>query len=96
MSAVVSNASALALYEQVKEHILRHIQDGSWPPGHRLPSENELSAQFGISRMTANRALRELAERGRVTRIAGVGSFVAEDKPQSTVLRVASKELQYT
>ena len=44
----------LALYAQVKEHISRKIQDGTWPAGHRLPSEHELVAQFGISRMTVN------------------------------------------
>ncbi|RYF30495.1 MAG: histidine utilization repressor [Comamonadaceae bacterium] len=81
---------SLALYAQVKDHIVRKIQDGSWPAGHRLPSEHELVAQFGISRMTVNRALRELVEQGRVTRIAGVGSFVAEDKPQSTLLQIAN------
>jgi len=87
---VPAAAPALALYEQVKEFITRKIQDGSWPAGHRLPSEHELVAQFGISRMTANRALRELVEQGRVVRVAGVGSFVAEDKPQSTLLQIAN------
>jgi len=81
---------ALALYEQVKDHISRRIQDGTWLPGHRLPSEHELVAQFGISRMTANRALRELLEQGRIVRVAGVGSFVAENKPQSTLLQIAN------
>ena len=85
-----SSMPSLALYEQVKEHITRKIQDGSWPAGHRLPSEHELVAQFGISRMTANRALRELVEQGRVVRTAGVGSFVAENKPQSTLLQIAN------
>ena len=59
-------------------------------PDTALPSEHELVAQFGISRMTANRALRELVEQGRVVRVAGVGSFVAEDKPQSTLLQIAN------
>ncbi|CAN5676162.1 histidine utilization repressor [soil metagenome] len=81
---------SLALYEQVKEHIARKIQDGSWPAGRRLPSEHELGAQVGISRMTANRALRELVTQGRVVRVAGVGSFVAENKPQSTLLQIAN------
>ena len=81
---------SLALYAQVKEHISRRIQDGTWPAGHRLPSEHELVAQFGISRMTANRALRELVGQGRVVRVAGVGSFVAENKPQSTLLQIAN------
>ena len=78
---------SLALYAQVKDHISRKIQDGTWPAGHRLPSESELVAQFGISRMTVNRALRELMEQGRIVRVAGVGSFVAENKPQSTLLQ---------
>ncbi len=83
-------APALALYEQVKDFIVRRIQDGSWRAGDRLPSESELVAQFGISRMTVNRALRELTEQGRIVRVAGVGSFVAEDKPQSTLLQIAN------
>ncbi|RIX74764.1 histidine utilization repressor [Acidovorax cavernicola] len=81
---------SLALYAQVKDHISRKIQDGTWPPGHRLPSENELVAQFGMARMTVNRALRELMEQGRIVRVAGVGSFVAENKPQSTLLQIAN------
>ena len=50
----------MALYEQVKDFIARKIQEGVWRAGDRLPSESELVAQFGISRMTVNRALREL------------------------------------
>lgn len=80
----------MALYEQVKAFISQKIQDRSWPPGHRLPSESELVAQFGIARMTANRALRDLVEQGRIVRVAGVGSFVAEGRPQSTLLQIAS------
>lgn len=87
--AAPPDAPALALYQQVKDHIARKIQDGSWKAGDRLPSENELVLQFGISRMTVNRALRELAAQGRIVRVAGVGSFVAEVKPQSTLLRIA-------
>ena len=80
----------LALYAQVKEHIARRIQDCEWPPGHRLPSELELVAQFGVARMTVNRALRELVDQGKIVRVPGVGSFVAEEKPHSTLLQVAS------
>lgn len=79
-----------ALYQQVGDYIVRRIQDGTWPPGHRLPSEHELVQQFGMSRMTVNRALRDLVQQGRIVRVAGVGSFVAEDKPQSTLLHIAS------
>jgi GntR family transcriptional regulator, histidine utilization repressor len=88
------NTSSLALYEQVKEFISRKIMKGAWPPGHRLPSEQELVTQFGISRMTVNRALRELVAEGRIVRHAGVGSFVAEDKPQSTLLKIVNIETE--
>lgn len=80
----------LALYQQVKEYVLRKISDGSLAAGERIPSEQELVQQFGVARMTANRALRELAEQGVIVRVAGVGSFVAEEKPQSTLLRIAN------
>ena len=90
MTTATARKPELALYAQVKEHIARRIQDGSWPAGHRLPSEHELVAQFGVARMTVNRALRELVEQGRIRRVAGVGSFVAEDKPQSTLLQIAN------
>jgi GntR family histidine utilization transcriptional repressor len=83
-------APTLALYERIKDYIQRKIQDGSWPPGHRLPSEQDLVDEFGTSRMTVNRALRELVEKGRIVRVVGVGSFVAEDKPQSTLLQIAN------
>jgi len=89
-SAPPAATASLALYEQVKDFITRNIQSGSWPPGHRVPSEHELAAQFGIARMTANRALRELVDQGRIVRAAGVGSFVAESKPQSTLLQIAN------
>ena len=85
-----ASAQAMALYQQVKDYIARRIQEGVWRAGDRLPSENDLVTQFGVSRMTVNRALRELVEQGRIVRVAGVGSFVAEDKPQSTLLQIAN------
>ena len=51
---------ALPLYAKVKDHILGQIRAGVWAAGSRVPSENQLVETFGISRMTANRALREL------------------------------------
>ena len=82
--------ASVALYQQIKDYIAGGIQNGTWNAGDRLPSENELVQRFGMSRMTVNRALRELVEQGRIRRVAGVGSFVAEDKPQSNLLQIAS------
>ncbi len=89
-TAGAAPAQTMALYEQVKDFIARKIQEGIWRAGDRLPSENDLVTQFGISRMTVNRALRDLVEQGRIVRVAGVGSFVAEVKPRSTLLQIAN------
>lgn len=65
-------------YLQVKRHILENIGSGKWATSSRVPSENDLVKTFGVSRMTANRALRELRDEGVLVRVAGVGSFVAD------------------
>lgn len=83
------NAST-ALYLAVKEHIRQKIQTGAWKIGDRIASEHELVAELGVSRMTAHRALRELAAEGLLQRIAGVGTFVANGKAESSLLQVAS------
>ncbi|WP_409414730.1 GntR family transcriptional regulator, partial [Escherichia coli] len=49
-------------YEKVKQAISEKIAAGVWRPHDRIPSEAELVAQFGFSRMTINRALRELTD----------------------------------
>jgi len=65
-------------YEQVKRHIMDAIEGGSYDAGDKLPSENELVRELNVSRMTVNRALRELTEEGHIVRRAGMGSFVAD------------------
>lgn len=79
-----------ALYLAVKEHIRGRIHEGTWAVGDRIPSEHELVATLKVSRMTVHRALRELAEEGLLSRVAGVGTFVAEPKVQSGLTQVAN------
>jgi GntR family transcriptional regulator, histidine utilization repressor len=68
----------LPAYEQVKAWIRGHIASGEWRPGDTVPSEAALMQRFGISRMTVNRALRELAGEGLVLRVQGSGTTVAQ------------------
>lgn len=75
-------------YLQLKELIIGQISAGKLQPRDRVPSENELVDATGVSRMTANRALRELNDEGYVERVAGVGTFVADFKAVSHVLEV--------
>lgn len=76
------------LYQQLKDHILAKIESGEWPPQSRIPSEKALMEEFGVSKMTANRALRELTAEGVLVRIQGVGSFVAAPEKVSTLLEI--------
>jgi GntR family transcriptional regulator, histidine utilization repressor len=84
----LSLPAAAARYLQVKHFILEQIAGGALPAGARVPSENELTRALTVSRMTANRALRELAADGVLVRIAGVGTFVAEQRVHAHPLEV--------
>ncbi len=64
-------------YARVKQALKAGLAKGTWPPGARMPSEAALVATFGVSRMTVNRALRELLSEGLVQRMQGVGTFAA-------------------
>ena len=75
-------------YQQLKDYIIERISTGELKPYDRVPSENELVHAMNVSRMTANRALRELTDEGYVERIAGRGTFVADYRSQSHVLEV--------
>ncbi|WP_421693417.1 histidine utilization repressor [Aestuariivirga sp.] len=81
-------SEALPLYAKVKDHILGNIRSGAWAAGHRVPSENELVESFRISRMTANRALRELTSEGFLSRVPGVGTFVREAPALSSLMEL--------
>ena len=83
-SSVHGQDVAQPRYVQLKQHVLEQIRRGDWPAGHRVPSENRLVAEFGFSRMTVNRALRELADEGVLRRLQGVGTFVARQADPSS------------
>lgn len=85
---IISLNRAEPRYRQVKSHVLKLIGDGELEAHDRVPSEHELVDTLGVSRMTVNRALRELADDGFVVRLPGVGTFVADSRPHSDVLRV--------
>ena len=75
-------------YQQLKDLIIHRIARGELRPHDRVPSEHELVDAMSVSRMTANRALRELNDEGYVERIAGRGTFVADYRSQSHLLEV--------
>ena len=63
LAAAISDTPA-PIYQRVKQAIVGQIRDGVWKPHQRVPSESELVNELGVSRMTINRALRELTNEG--------------------------------
>jgi len=77
-----------APYARIKQHLKQGLASGRWPPGALMPSEAELVAEFGVSRMTVNRAIRELQSEGLVARSQGVGTFAAPLHRVSSTLTI--------
>jgi GntR family transcriptional regulator len=73
---VIDNAQALPLYHQVAGILRQRIEDGIYPVGGRLLAEDELAAEFEVSRATIRQAVGELVMEGRVVRRQGRGTFV--------------------
>ncbi len=64
-------------YLVVAEALRERLDAGEWLPGEQMPSATELAAEYDVSRTTAARAVRVLAEEGRVTVVRNWGAFVA-------------------
>ena len=80
--------SAPSLHQRILSDIEGRILSGEWPPGHRIPFEMELAAQYDCSRMTVNKALSQLAKSGLIERRKRSGSFVTQPHAQSAVLEI--------
>ncbi len=63
-------------YLQIKNEILEKIQTGALRPDDRIPSEHKLAEQYSVSRLTVQRAIRELVSEGLLRRAQGSGTFV--------------------
>ncbi len=81
-------------YEQIKDMVRARIRSGEWAAGTRLPSENDWVDQLGVSRMTVNRALRELHQEGQIDRVHGVGTFVAEPVAHASLIELRDIALE--
>ena len=78
------------LYLRVKNYITSRIDQGILQSGMRIESEAELGRLLKASRMTVNRALRELTAEGKLWRVQGRGTFVAEQKAQAPLFEINS------
>lgn len=72
-------------YIQIQNFILEKINTHVWQPGNKIPTELELTKQFNVSRMTVNKAIRDLVNQGLLERTPRLGTFVCHRKVESSL-----------
>ena len=81
----LNNTIAKPLYKQLEDQLKEEIDTGKRKAGSRLPTENELSTTYNVSRVTVRKALAGLSELGYLDRKSGKGTFVAEKRIQRNI-----------
>lgn len=77
---LINHNSSIPMYKQVVQILSNQISSGELSVGNKIPSETELMAKFGVSRITIRAAISELVEEGILTRSQGKGTFVSAPK----------------
>ncbi|MEU6710057.1 GntR family transcriptional regulator [Nonomuraea sp. NPDC046802] len=104
---MINRLGPVPIYQQVADEIRRRITSGEIPPGGQAPSEHQIEAEWGVSRITASKALKMLRDEGLLYVVRGRGTFVGpestprtpkETKPQriaaEIVLRIKAGQLK--
>lgn len=76
------------LHARIRAEVEARILSGEWKPGDRLPTETELMARYGCSRMTVNKAMASLAATGLISRNRRAGTVVARPRMHAAVLTI--------
>jgi GntR family transcriptional regulator len=74
----LNKSEGVSLYVQIRETLRNQIKSGDFETGQKLSAEDELAAQFGVSRMTVRRSISDLVDEGLLYRRHGAGTFVAQ------------------
>ena len=83
----IDKSTPIPLYYQLKNLILDEIKAGNYKPDDLIPTENEISEMFGISRTTVRQAILELVSEGWLYRIKSKGTFVSRPKIQQDFIK---------
>lgn len=78
----------MPLYRRIYADLKAKIEAGHYTPGDRLPSELELTREYGVSRITSRQALDLLCSEGLLVRRQGMGSFVASPRVSQDLIRL--------
>ena len=90
----LNKQSSIPLYHQLFEIFIQYLEDGIWKVGDRLPTEEELAKEYGVSRITVKQALNILKQEGKIERQSGKGTFVTHPKYEYN-LRLSSGFSEY-
>ncbi|CZF86631.1 histidine utilization repressor [Grimontia marina] len=75
-------------FQQIKDFLIEKIESHEWPVGTKVPTEAELCDQFSVSRMTVNKAVRDLVNEGWLERTPRLGTFVCQRKAESPLMDI--------
>lgn len=75
--ATNTSTNSLPQYIRIRESLRERVNNGTYSRGEKLPSEEELSASYGVSRMTLRQSMADLIDEGLLYRKHGIGTFVA-------------------
>ena len=89
---MLDKPDGLPLYVRIRKSLQEDIASKSLVPGQKLPSEDELAARFGVSRMTVRQGIGDLIDAGTLYRRHGVGTFVARPHVERDHSRLAVVE----
>ena len=86
----LSHISGIPLYIQIREKLRQDISHGLLLPGQKIPSEDQLAKQFGVSRMTIRQSLADLFSEGLLHKQHGVGTYVSHVRIAANYTRMTS------
>jgi GntR family transcriptional repressor for pyruvate dehydrogenase complex len=88
-----SNGGRLSLSDEVYNHILVRISEGTWKEGDKIPSESALCRMFNVSRVSVRAALQKLQGHGLITTKQGIGSFVTTPAQGAEIKAIPSSDI---
>lgn len=81
-------------YQQIADELRHAIETGEFPPGAKIPGENQLMSQHGVARNTARQALAVLRDQGLTEARKGSGIYVRDFRPirRNAVARLSERQ----
>lgn len=78
---IIDREGPVPPYRQIADDIRRQIEDGTIPPGRRIPSTVEMEQAYGVARDTLRKATQVLKDEGLIESVRGMGLYVVKRQP---------------